>query len=384
MPPIEGMRGTDSLAPEQKKIEMGDTIKSLVPDETPFTTFSQQLNKQKVGFPEFKGVEDDVLPRFSKVAGAGGVAATFNVVAGDGTKFHKNDTFIATRTGEIMIVSAEPTTDAITVTRGTTPVALVDQDELLLAGSAQPEGDVSKLPISVNPTALTWYTQIVRRSWELTGTSYASENEIAPQDWDYQAARVGIEHKRDIERTLLFNQAPSKITGANGQPLRTSGGFIWAIKTNQMDAGGGFSEDEFNAFARIVFRYGAKRKTLMGSPLATSVLNSFPMSKVRISQSEKKYGINVTSFVSPFGELALVTNWELEGTKYGGVLLAYDQANVGYRYLANSKANRDSHVNTEIQPPDQDSRRDEWLSECGLEVSLEKTMGIVTGITGAA
>jgi hypothetical protein len=108
------------------------------------------------------------------------------------------------------------------------------------------------------------------------------------------------------------------------------------------------------------------------------------MSKVRISQTEKKYGINVTTFTSPFGELGLVTNWELEGAKYGGVLVAYDQANLKYRMLQNSKANRDSHVNTNIQPPDADTRRDEWLTEMGLQVDLEKTGGIVTGITGSA
>jgi hypothetical protein len=274
--------------------------------------------------------------------------------------------------------------NALTVTRGSTPVALVNDDELLIAGSAQPEGDASRVPVSINPTPVTGMTQILRRSWELTGTAYASENETEPQDWDYQAAKVGIEHKRDIERTLLFNQAPTKTIAANGQALRTTGGFIWFIKTNQMDAAGGFSEDEFNAFSRILFRYGAKRKVLMGSPLAVSVLNTYPMSKVRIAQSERKYGINVTTFVSPFGELGLVTNWELEGAKYGGILIGYDQANVRYRWLGNSKANRDSHVNTEIQAPGVDSRRDEWLTECGLEVNLEKTAGIVTGITGAA
>ena len=237
--------------------------------------------------------------------------------------------------------------------------------------------------MSVNPVPVLNYTQILRRSWELTGTAIASENETTPHDWDYQAAKIGIEHKRDIERTLLFG-VPSKTVATNGQALRTTGGLFNWIKTNQMDAGGGFSEEELNAFARQVFRYGAKRKVLMGSPLATGVLNTFPMSKVRISQSEKRYGINVTTFVSPFGELGLVTNWELEGARYGGVLVAYDPANVRYRFLSNSKANRDSHVNTEIQAPDQDSRRDEWLTEAGLEVNLEKTHGIVTGITGAA
>ena len=380
MPPIVGARGTAQLAPEQKYIEMADKIKMLVPDETPFTTFLQSLSKVRTGFPEFKALEDDVLPRFDAVVGAGGTATTFNVATG--SKFNKNDIVIATRTGEQMIV-VSLATNAMTVTRGGTPVALVDADELLIAGSAQPEGDLSRVPISANPVPILNYTQILRRSWELTGTAYASENESSPHDWDYQAAKIGIEHKRDIERTLLYG-VPSSNTAANGQAIRTTGGLFYWLKTNAMDAGGGFSEDELNAFSRQVFKYGAKRKVMMGSPLATSVLNTFPMSKVRISQTEKKYGINVTTFVSPFGELGLVTNWELEGAKYGGVLAIYDPANVRYRFLSNSKANRDSHVNTEIQPPDADTRRDEWLTEMGLEVNLEKTGGVITGITGAA
>jgi hypothetical protein len=380
MPPIVGARGTESLAPEQKRIAMDDKIRMLVPDETPFTTFLQSLSKQSTPYPEFKALEDDVLPRFDAVVGAGGTAVTFNVATG--TKFNKNDIVIATRTGEQMIV-ASVAGNALTVTRGGTPVALVDADELLLAGSAQPEGDLSRIPVSANPVPIVNYTQILRRSWELTGTAYASENQSNPHDWDYQAAKIGIEHKRDIERTLLYG-VPSKATASNGQPVRTTGGLFNWLKTNAMDAGGGFSEDEFNTFSRLVFKYGAKRKVLMGSPLATGVLNTFPMGKVRIAQSEKKYGVNVTTFVSAFGELGLVTNWELEGAKYGGVLVAYDPANVRYRYLSNSKANRDSHVNTEIQPPDADTRRDEWLTEMGLEVNLEKTGGVVTGITGAA
>jgi hypothetical protein len=380
MPPIIGTRGTENLAPEQKYIEMSDKIKMLVPDETPFTTFLQQLSKQKTGWPEFKSLEDDVLPRFDAVVGAGGTAVTFNVATG--TKFRPADIVIATRTGEQMRVESVAG-NAVTVAARTGAVALVDADEILIAGSAQPEGDLSRVPISVNPVPVQNYTQILRRSWELTGTAYASENETDPHDWDFQAAKVGIEHKRDIERTLLFG-VPSKVTASNGQPMRTTGGLFYFVKTNQMDAGGGFSETEFNTWSRTLFKYGAKRKVLMGSPLSVSVLNTFPMSKVRISQSEKKYGINVTTFTSPFGELGLVTNWELEGAKYGGVLVAYDQANFKYRMLQNSKANRDSHVNTNIQPPDADTRRDEWLTECGLEVDLEKTGGVVTGITGSA
>src|SRR3954467_2987849 len=148
MPPIVGMRGTEQLAPEQKYIEMADRIKMLVPDETPFTTFLQSLSKAKTGWPEFKALEDDVLPRFDAVVGAGGTAATFNVATG--TKFNKADIIIATRTGEQMRVESVAG-NAVTTTRGTPAVALIDTDEILLAGSAQPEGDLSRTPVSANP-----------------------------------------------------------------------------------------------------------------------------------------------------------------------------------------------------------------------------------------
>jgi hypothetical protein len=74
----------------------------LVPDETPFTTFLTVALARSTAYPEFKALEDDVLPRFDAVVGAGGTAVTFNVATG--TKFNKNDIVIATRTGEQMIV----------------------------------------------------------------------------------------------------------------------------------------------------------------------------------------------------------------------------------------------------------------------------------------
>ena len=64
MPPIAGMRGTEQLAPDQRRIDMSKQIKMLVPDETPFTTFLQSLSKTRTTYPEFKALEDDVLPRF--------------------------------------------------------------------------------------------------------------------------------------------------------------------------------------------------------------------------------------------------------------------------------------------------------------------------------
>jgi hypothetical protein len=90
--------------------------------------------------------------------------------------------------------------------------------------------------VSANPVPILNYTQILRRSWELTGTAYASENQSNPHDWDYQAAKIGIEHKRDLERTLLYGVV-SKATASNGQPVRTTGG-LFNVDQDQRDGRG--------------------------------------------------------------------------------------------------------------------------------------------------
>lgn len=381
MATVTGARGTTLISSTQRKIDMSDSIKLLQPNATPFTTFLMQLKKARTGNPEFKGAEDELEPRFDAINnGAGYASGATQLVVDNGAYFAEHDIVIITRTGEAIRVTGVAS-NTLTVVRGvgSTAAAINDNDELLLAGSAQPEGDTSKPARSSNLTTVTNYTQIFRRPWELTGTAIASENETTPHDWDHQAAKVGIEHKRDINRALLFGKPSENTSGS--QARRTTGGILHFITTNQTDAGGAYTETEFNTTLRTAMKHGSKRKVAIGSPLAVQVLNGYPAAKVQISQSEKVYGVDVTTFTSAFGAIRLAVDWELEGTKYGGYLIIVDMDNVRYRYLANSKQNRDSHVRTNIQAPDADTRKDEWLSECGLEVGLEETHSVATGIT---
>jgi hypothetical protein len=52
-----------------------------------------------------------------------------------------------------------------------------------------------------------------------------------------------------------------------------------------------------------------------------------------------------------------------------------------YRYLANDSVSRDTKVLPNRQPNDQDGRKDEYLSEVGLQFGLQRTHGVLTGIT---
>ena len=56
---------------------------------------------------------------------------------------------------------------------------------------------------------------------------------------------------------------------------------------------------------------------------------------------------------------------------------------VKYRFLSNKKrGSRDSSVRTNIQPPDADGRKDEWLTEAGLQFGSEKRHGYLMGVNG--
>jgi hypothetical protein len=383
--PITVARGTTKISSDQRIVNMDKAIKLLEPDATPFTTLTMQLSKKPTGDPKYKSAEDELKPRFDAINDGGGyVAGDTALTVDNGEYFAEHDLVLITRTGEVIRVT-QVVSDVLTVVRGvgSTAAAINNDDELLIIGSAQPEGDVSRTPVSANPTTITNYTQIQRDSWEVTGTALASENETTPHDWDHQAKKVGIQHKRAIENSFLFGKPSENTSGT--QARRTTGGLLYHISTNATDASGTLTETEFNTAMRSGFRYGSKRKTLFVAPLVGSVLDGFPAGKHQIQSSGKatgEYGVTYNTFTTRFGSVNVVTHWELEGTKYGGYAIGVDMNNVSYRYLKNAKANRDSKVFTEIQAPDQDSRRDEWRTECGLQVDLEKSHFVITGVTG--
>jgi hypothetical protein len=130
-----------------------------------------------------------------------------------------------------------------------------------------------------------------------------------------------------------------------------------------------------------VQRYRPGSKLALASGVGVSALNKFPASKQQTRNDESTYGMDVTKYTSPFGSLNLVWHPLLEGTKYGGYIIVLDMEQVAYRYLANDQESRDTSVLQNRQPRDQDGRKDELLSEIGLEFGLQRAHGVLTGIT---
>lgn len=379
--PFAGARGTGNILSDLKEIDMADTVLELEPDSAPLTVFTSKLSKKKTVNPAFSWLEDELAPRFDAVNnGAGYASGATSIEVDNGAYFEAQDLVYVTRTGETMRVTAV-STNTLTVVRGvgSTAAALVDNDELLIAGTSAEEGDVSKPASSFNPTKVTNYCQIFRTPFEMTETARHTANAVRPHDWARQANKAGIEHNKDKEYSFLFGH-PSEVAGTS-HPRRTTGGFYHYATQNQTDAGGALTESEFFTALRSAFRYGSRSKLALASRLATDVLNTFPRGKLEVQQSEKTFGVRVMTYVSPHGDLHVVTHNLLEGSVFGGHIAIMDQDLLTYRYLAGNEGSRDTKVLTNRQANDADTRKDEYLSECGLSFGHSRAHAVITGIT---
>jgi hypothetical protein len=375
--------GTGAINQDQRKVDMAKKILLLEPDATPLQVITRSLSKKATGNPKFHWQEDELDPRFDQVNnGAGYASGATAIVVDNAAYFQAQNIVYVPRTAEAMRVTAVDTgTNTLTVVRGvgSTAAALVDNDPLLIANTAQPEGDASKPARSRNPVTVFNYTQIFRTEWDATGTNLHSEFET-DDDWDHQALKHGIEHKKDIEYACMVG-TPSESTTQNAR--RTTGGFTHFCTENIGDASGTLSETELFTFLRPIFRHGASEKWGLVSPLVLDVLNAFPRGKLEIRQSEKLFGIKIMQIISPHGTVNLVKHNLLEGTTLGGQMWVIDTDVVKWRYLANKKrGSRDTHIRKEIQNNDVDGRKDEYLTEGGLEWGLPEVHGSVIGVTG--
>lgn len=380
---VQGQRSTGNVLQDNRKIDMAEKIRLLEPHEAPLTMLSRRLSTMPTVNPEFSWLEDEHKARFDAVDTTTGRGTTVRVDNAD--KFSVGDTVYVSRTGELILVTAIASPD-LTVTRGIggSAIDLADDDELIIVGRAHPEGDGAPAARSLNPVKIKNYTQIYRNSFDSTGTLMASEMNTRPGDWAYNARKAGVEHNKDQEYTRWFGKPSESLRGGrNGQPLRTTGGVFHFVQTNVTDVGGLLTEADFWTWASRAFRYGSKNKILFCSRLVTNALNDFPRAKVEVPNAAREYGIDIVTLISPHGRINVVTFDLFEGTWAGGVGALLDMNEIKRRVLAANGERRDTHIRTNIQAPDVDGRKDEYLTEDGLEFGCERYHAVLEGVTGS-
>lgn len=388
---LTGVVDDADILSNQRVVDMSPTIAQLEPDEAPLTTMLQKVGKRAAFSQKVEWLSDELVPRLTTLAASvasavTGAATTLSVATGTGTYFRANDVVRIATTGENCYVTSV-SADSIAVTRaiggslGASALSAASGGDLIKVGNAAAEGATLGTLIQTKKVANFNYAQIQRDPWGFTNTLIASKLYGGPEPAN-EAKKKLIEHKRQLENSLFWGKR-DLTTPASGTPTGYVGGLFDYISSNITSVGGNLTESVMETFLRTAFRYGSQNKVMFVSPLVASAMSSFAQGKLALpSVDTNKYGVSLGQYQSASGaviQIMIKRDWldfQTGSNQYGGIGVVVDMDDVTMRPL------RDTVLKPDRQANDEDSVKQEYLTEWSFEIGQEKKHAIIRGITG--
>ena len=382
-----GLRGTGDWGVDERPKNFREMILWRNPNGTaPLTALMSKMKTEKTDDPEFSWWEEELnAVRVELNENALAADGTLTLVSGGlalvvGDILLVSKTEIAAYDNEIMEVTGVNSDTEITVTRGAAGSTAADTGTgpfatLTKIGNVYAEGTNSPDVTSDNPVKALNYAQIFKTAYELTGTVQVTRARTGdPLKNDKK--RKMFQHSAALEFAFLFGKA-FETTGANGKPKRYTGGLREFITTNADVSTGANTEDDFLDKIYPVFDYdagnaGSERLIFAGNGFLNNLnklARNSPSTRVNFDGTVKAYGMELQKWVLPQGTVYVRTH-PLMNTHpiYNLSAFVIDPSAIVYRPL------RDTKPQDNIQAPDADTRKGQWLTEAGIEVRHEKTL----------
>lgn len=280
--------------------------------------------------------------------------------------------------------------------------------EILVVGSAFAEGslDISSgiYNLPVNPYNL---TQIFRTPFQITGTALKTSAKFDETGvYKDMAKENSVYHMIEMEKGFLFGQR--NLANISGTITRTMGGVIWYLQqwelgttygntaaTSDSDdnkriitnADGKMTDKRYNTYLERLFRVTnnkANEKLVLCGSGFLNVINQLYMSRACLDASlpmTETYGMNVVKHTTPFGNVYYKTHplfSQNAGLRNNALFL--DIQNFVYRPMDG----RDTALLKNRQANDADYRKDEWLTETGLEIRFPESHMYLQNVTDFA
>jgi hypothetical protein len=278
----------------------------------------------------------------------------------------------------------------------------LEQARSYVVGTAYEEG--SKL------TDLSWndqpfstgygQTQIFRTEAYMTNTARATVLKYEPNEWARIWREKLIEHKWDIEYSILFGQQRSGAYGSGSNSVSYTQGMASYIldKGNLFTWSTAHSADTFlDDMSRFMDpRYQSSKPTIFFC--STDVYNwlhklggyfqqnvkavgalgdALGRADFAVTGKKNAYGLGVLQISTPYGDMNCIRNVQLDGTHIK--IMAVNMAHAKIRPLVGNGVNRDTSVYVGVQSLENtgtDRRVDLILSELGTEFSMPETHAI--------
>lgn len=377
---ISGARDTEDVLAVNKVVDMGD-VHMLEDNRILLTKLLSKLGKRKVKNRTFKWMTDEIRPKFDQLAEAMDTSET-GMEVDNGEYFNVNDLVKIVQTGEIVRVTAitPGSPDNLTVVRSvgsTAGTAADDNGQLLILGSGYAEGATLEAALTTKEVEVTAYTQIMRDPYHLTGTEAAMSKAggfYTGDEVTKQRAKKLLEHVRNINLTAYWGETEYDATNRRGY----AGGLDAYIAAANRDAVATLTEAEWNEGLKSAFRYGSEKKVVLCSRAVAGILAEFMQNVQRVSPGDSKFGVKMAEYMSPHGDVSIMTDHAIEGTEYDKYAFVVDISDCKYVTLAG----RDTQLLLDRQATDEDGIREEYLSEFGFEWGHSQKHYVFDSITG--
>jgi hypothetical protein len=343
-------------------------VNELEPNAAPLIALMDKMGSKPATNPKIEWQENEAMPRITTLSASAASAATAFGVSAD--IFRVGDVVRLSTQGFAILVTATAA-GAITGTKvGSTAQATAQTgSELFIVSNANAEG--SSLREIKHPQLVTAsnYCQIIETEFGVTGTEDATEH-YGGDERARLTKYFGIEHARAKDQTFIFGARD--ITGTQ----RMCGGLKEFIATNVTADTGGTTEADLQTFLISAFRYGSDSKVALCSPLAISVIEGFARANLQVNDNAaEKYGVHMRTYITGQGEINLVRvpYWK-DSSVYNGYMFVVDMNAVKERPL------RKTRLRTNVQAPDYDGFKDQYLSETSIQIVHERRHALLTGI----
>lgn len=387
-----GLRGTGDWGTDERPKNFRQTILWRQPNgSAPLTALMSKMKTETTDDPEFSWWEEEnTIVRVQISAAILGTTDTATTLLAGGLALVPGDVLLVEKTettaytNELVMVSSVSTDTSIVIKRGqanSTPTAIAASSFMTKIGNAYAEGTGAPDVTSNNPTKIYNYTQIFKTAYELTNTAKATRARTGDPLKNDKKRRM-FSHSISQELAWLFGQK-HETTGANGKPLRFTGGLRQFITTNVSVFTTTPTESTFLNAIYPMFDYqadgvsGQERIALCGNGFLNS-LNKLAKdatnSRINHSETVKFYGMELMKWVLPQGTLYLKTHPLMNvHSRYNNSAFFINPSSIIYRPLQG----RDTKPEDNIQLPGVDTHKGQWLTEAGIEVQHEKTMAYI-------
>lgn len=369
------------ISNQRKQFDVDKEIARLIPDVSPFTVFMMRARKKVVDSEKFFWYDEEPAPWWTQINKVGGYdTVATNLVLDSVDHISAKDILKITRTSEQLFVTAvDRATKTVTVVRGygeTAAAAINDDDWVLKLGNAMEENSLAPEARVDQPTEHYNVTQEIRTPFNGSLRSTKIALQTAESERQRLRRRKAIEHRLEIERTLLFGELKDDVANKR----RTTRGVISFVKEggNVYNVGKPLTEAEFELICEMAFQYGDGPKLLVACPRIISQINQFSAGKLQTEVGQNTYGVQITTYLSAHGRLRIVESRTFE-KGYDGMGVIVDMKNIYYRPLNGC----DTKLDINLQENDRHGWLDEYWTEFGVEVQLAKTHTLITGVTSA-